>query len=125
MKPKAIPGAWKNDAGKLRYSLLDWGALAEVVAVFTYGAELYAPRGWRHVPHAEERYEDALVRHYAKYKQGERFDSESSLPHLAHVAWNALALLSFEVPKLPPLQERLSKAIRNARDLKQKREKSA
>ena len=28
---------------------------------------------------------------------GEEFDQESSLPHLAHVCWNALAILELTV----------------------------
>ena len=35
-----------------------------------------------------------------KYCTGQRIDEESGLSHLAHIAWNALALLEFEVEKI-------------------------
>ena len=33
------------------------------------------------------------MRHYLKYQAGEVMDSETKLPHLSHMAWNALAIL--------------------------------
>lgn len=38
-------------------------------------------------------YENALLRHTLAILGGERTDPESGLPHLAHIAWNAMAAL--------------------------------
>lgn len=38
---------------------------------------------------------DALYRHFLAFQRGEDTDPESGLPHMAHVAWHALALVSF------------------------------
>ena len=45
----------------------------------------------------QNRYLDALLRHLFKVFMGEETDKESSLPHLAHVCWNALAILELTV----------------------------
>lgn len=91
------PGA-KLDAGKIRLALVMSGfapALTEVGRVGTYGANKYTPNGWKDVPQAMERYQDAMLRHMTAYWGGEKDDPESHLPHLAHAAWNALAILTF------------------------------
>lgn len=57
------------------------------------GAEKYpAIDNWKRVENAEQRYTNALVRHLIKHLIGEEIDKESGLPHLQHVAWNALAI---------------------------------
>ena len=59
-------------------------ALTEQAKVLTFGATKYTPEGWREVPDAPNRYLDAAFRHLVAYSQGERYDDESGLPHLAH-----------------------------------------
>lgn len=86
----------KLDAGKSRMSLVIHGfarALKLVGEVGTYGAEKYSPNGWELVPNGVERYCDALYRHMLDYAISESADRGSGLPHLAHAAWNALAVL--------------------------------
>lgn len=86
----------KLDAGKLRAGLVlgDFSrALTEVCAVGTFGANKYTPHGWLSVPDAQERYTDAMMRHWLKDQTGEIVDPDSGLSHKAHFAWNALALL--------------------------------
>lgn len=93
------PGA-KLDAGKLRAGLVlgDFArALTEVVKVGTHGAEKYAASGWLQVPDGLTRYEDARLRHYLKRAAGESIDPDSGLLHLAHEAWNLLAVLELAV----------------------------
>jgi hypothetical protein len=88
------PGA-KLDAGKPQAGLLasDFHrALNLVIRVIDYGANKYTRSGWLRVPDAEKRYKDALYRHLLAMESEEN-DQESKLPHLAHAAWNALALL--------------------------------
>jgi hypothetical protein len=84
----------KFDGGKPRTDLLlDFGkALMSVAEVSTFGANKYAPHDWLTVEDAKPRYTAALIRHLLQ----EGNDSESGLPHLAHVAWNALAILELE-----------------------------
>jgi len=89
------PGA-KLDAGKNRCGLVIGGfsrALWQVSRVGTFGAAKYTPDGWRSVVGGVERYTDALHRHLLSEAMGEERDSESSILHAAHAAWNALARL--------------------------------
>lgn len=74
----------KDDTGKLRYDLVPFAALDEVVDVLTYGAQKYAPENWRHVPDAQTRYFAAAMRHLSRWKQGEIVDDETGCDHLAH-----------------------------------------
>lgn len=94
----------KHDAGKPRAGLmlLDFARALEAVAeVTTFGAQKYSPSGWRSVPDAEARYTDALVRHLLAWKQADgEVDEESQLLHLAHAAWNALAVLELELARM-------------------------
>jgi hypothetical protein len=87
----------KNDAGKDRWALLPIGPAREVVRVLMHGAKEYRdPEGpnYLKVDNGEERYYEALIRHLAAWwEDGERYDLESGLHHLAHVASNALILL--------------------------------
>ena len=86
----------KFDNGKPRYDLMESGfanALLEVSKITTFGAEKYAPNNWMLVEEALERYADAQGRHRNARQRGEETDPESGLPHLAHEAWNTLALL--------------------------------
>lgn len=68
-------------------------AIISVGEVGTYGANKYDDSNWKKVPNLEERYLSAMLRHYLAYKSGEIYDRESELPHLSHMAWNALAVL--------------------------------
>ena len=90
------PGA-KLDAGKIKAGVLhDFSsALLEVANVGSYGAEKYTREGWRSVPNGRQRYFDALWRHLLASRY-EAFDKESGLDHLAHAAWNLLAVLELE-----------------------------
>ena len=96
---------YKYDTGKVRAALLvqDFPrALTAVAWVSTFGAAKYAAHSWKLVPRAGERYEDALHRHILAQASGEVNDPESGLPHAAHVAWNALALLELQLRKPTP-----------------------
>lgn len=93
------PGA-KLDAGKTRLGLVlgDFARALEAVGrVGTYGANKYTDHGWLSVPKGSERYVDALYRHYLRYATGEASDKDTGLSHLAHAAWNALAVLELHL----------------------------
>ena len=97
----------KLDIGKIRLGLVLSGfstALKEVGKVGTFGANKYTDNGWQEVENAKERYTDALLRHLFAHFEGEPIDKESGLLHLAHCAWNALAILYFEVNKNKDLE---------------------
>ena len=86
----------KLDTEKPRMDLVLRGfshAIEGVADVGTYGAHKYTDDGWQSVDNGIERYLSAMIRHYLKYRQGEMYDMESELPHLSHMAWNALAVL--------------------------------
>lgn len=92
------PGA-KDDKGKpMAGVLLDFSrALQTVVDVGTYGAKKYTRTSWATVPEGSQRYLDAMMRHLlAMDVDPDGLDKETGLPHLAHVAWNALAVLELQ-----------------------------
>lgn len=91
------PGS-KLDAGKQQAGvLLDFSRALEAVAdVGTFGANKYTRLGWASVPNGEQRYTDALMRHLLKM-QREDIDPDSGLDHLAHLAWNCLAVLELRL----------------------------
>ena len=85
----------KNDAGKLRPTLVPISLIEAVAKVRQYGTEKYHdPENWRQVE--PERYRDALYRHWLAYLGGEEKDAESGLPHLWHLACNVAFLIEME-----------------------------
>jgi hypothetical protein len=91
--PELGPGV-KHDHGKTMAALLrDFSpALLQVADVGTFGAQKYARGNWLKVEDAKTRYDDALWRHLLQHGK----DPESGLDHLAHAAWNILALLTLK-----------------------------
>lgn len=85
----------KNDRkdNKPMWELLPLPMIEEVVKVFTMGAQKYGANTWQNLPDGYNRYKAALLRHLTAYDRGERKDAESGLSPLAHVAWNAIAML--------------------------------
>jgi len=86
----------KFDDGKLRYSLIPPEAMRGMAEVLTFGANKYAPNGWKTVPNAKQRYLDAAMRHLEAYRSGEILDSESELSHLKHLLCNVAFLVALE-----------------------------
>lgn len=86
----------KHDAGKPRWDLLPLRGTGAVVDVLTFGAQKYAPDGWRTVPDADDRYYAAALRHLVEWRMGRQIDPESGLTHLAHAACNLLFLAELE-----------------------------
>lgn len=90
------PGA-KLDSGKVMCALVLGGfapALMQVSEVGTLGAIKYSENGWLCVENGIRRYQDAMMRHLLKQLGGEDKDPDSGQLHAAHVAWNALAVLT-------------------------------
>jgi hypothetical protein len=89
-------GGLRYDDGKIRYDLIppEWEhALAEVM---TAGAKKYAARNWERGM-AWSKCVGCARRHLWKWLRGESYDPETGCHHLAHVAWNVLALMSYQL----------------------------
>lgn len=88
--------AIKNDRtdNKPMWELLPLGLMEHIVNVYTYGVQKYGkPGSWKLLENGYQRYKAALFRHIVAFEKGEFIDPESHLPHLAHAAWNAIAML--------------------------------
>ena len=81
----------KHDGEKPDYSLVPFSALDEVVKVLTYGAAKYDRFNWEHVE--DIRYQAAALRHISSYMQGEKYDPETGINHLAHAICSLMFLV--------------------------------
>ena len=94
-KTKTLTKDYKYDNGKLLAAIPfeDFpNGMKEMIKVCTMGAEKYSRSSWRQVENAEQRYSDAMARHFLACFV-EATDEESNLDHLAHLAWNCMALM--------------------------------
>ena len=88
--------AKKADKGKLQHSLIDPEFIEGMAEVLTYGINKYKKKdSWKTVDNAKDRYLDALIRHEMEYRKGNKFDNESEIHHLLHLAVNAMFLYYF------------------------------
>lgn len=98
--------ARRYNSGKTRHDLMSPWAIEEVAKVMTYGANKYTVKDDKGnvVDSGDRNWEKgqlwstpiaSLRRHFLAFEMGEDFDPESKLYHMAHVAWNALAILHF------------------------------
>lgn len=96
----------KRKNGKIRMELVDQGfplALMELGRVMTWANENkgYKDHDWKQLPDAENGFKGAAARHRVKFDAQRAFgnemldcvDEESGIIHLAHEAFNVLALL--------------------------------
>lgn len=84
----------KFDINKLRWDLLPYEAIEEVVKGLTYGADKYGDNNWKDVENGIERYFAALMRHLVAWRTGELIDTDSGLPHLSIAACNITMIIS-------------------------------
>lgn len=84
----------RYNEGKLRYDLFEPTAMKELAKLFTIGAQKYEPNNWMKGM-SWQSVLASMERHKEAYKQGEDYDKETGCLHMAHVAWNALALVSY------------------------------
>ncbi len=83
--------ASKFDSGKPKMSLLDPRFMIAMAVVLGFGEEKYGPANWmKGLPWSK--LIDSAERHLAMVKMGEVIDYESGMPHLAHLACNAMML---------------------------------
>lgn len=98
----------RYDNGKIRYDLMEPFAIQELAKVFTAGSRKYEDNNWL-LGMKWSKMRASLGRHLAAYDKGEDFDYDPTCPdcvagtcvihtgllHMAQVAWNALALVSY------------------------------
>ena len=88
-------GGVKKDEGKVRWSLLPWDALQEVVKVLEFGAKKYSDRNWEKGMDWDRLF-DADLRHKVDWWQKKEDNAQDSqLHHLAHSVCDGLFLLAY------------------------------
>ena len=93
MCTQATTDSKKYDQGKLRWDLLPLNLIEKVVEIYTFGAEKYGPNTWQNLEDGYNRYKAAMFRHLMEFEKGNVIDDESGKEHLAHMVWNAIAML--------------------------------
>ena len=97
-------GGLRHDTGKPRIDLVPTDALRALAEVYTkscspceeYPEGKYPARNWERGMLFSRCY-NSLMRHAIAWQDGEDHDAESGLHHMAHVAWNAFAILSYHI----------------------------
>ncbi|MEO9257050.1 MAG: dATP/dGTP diphosphohydrolase domain-containing protein, partial [Crocinitomicaceae bacterium] len=90
-----IGSALRYNSNKLRWSLVDFDALEDMVKVLDFGSKKYADNNWKKGLKTTEIFE-SIMRHLSAYMRGEEFDLESGLPHTGHILCNAMFLSYME-----------------------------
>ena len=98
----------KFDSNKPDYSLVPFGALDEVVKVLTHGAGKYDRFNWEKVE--DIRYQAAALRHISAYMQGEKYDPETGINHLAHAVCSLMFLTEFDLKSEKKVKSTVYKA---------------
>lgn len=82
---------------KLKWTLLPWVGLEEVVRVLMYGAEKHGDFGWLEGDIAENisRHYDAAFRHIIEWGDNS-LDEETGRSHLAHAVCRLLFIITIE-----------------------------
>ena len=92
-------GGLRFDTGKNRLDLLPPEWIWGLGQVTTRGSIKYVERNWeRGMPWSKVL--GPLLRHVWKFVCGERYDPETGCHHLSMVAWNALALMSYDLRQI-------------------------
>lgn len=107
MENKKNEGLRFNE-GKTRFDLLEPYAIEQLAKVFTYGAKKYAPNNWLKGQDWSKMIA-SMKRHINEFEKGNDYDfdptctdcatggctNHTGLFHMAHAAWNAMALVSY------------------------------
>lgn len=86
----------RYDAGKNRLDLIPPEWIWELGKVLTAGANKYADRNWE-LGMRWSKVVGPIERHFNRFLRGEQLDKETGCHHSAHIAWNALALFSYDI----------------------------
>jgi len=95
------------NAGKLKWSLVDFESLEPMVQVLEYGAKKYSAHNWKRGLKTTEVCE-SLLRHLFAYLNGEDVDAESNCSHIGHIQCNAM-FLAYMVKHRPDLDDRFKR----------------
>ena len=90
----------KYDDKKLRWDLLPYAEIEDVVKILTHGAKKYGDENWKEVKGGRWRYLAAAMRHIVTWKKGEIVDRDTGVSHLAHAVCCLLFLMWID--KKPP-----------------------
>ncbi len=94
---KVVEEGRRYDVAKVRTDLMQWVGVLEVLKVGTFGASKYEDNNWRKGM-KWMRFIAACLRHIFRWVVlREARDRQSDCHHLAHAAWNLLALVEFEL----------------------------
>lgn len=88
--------AGRFSEGKTRHDLVAPWALNEIARVYTYGTIKYDDDNWWKGLRWKKDVFGCILRHIWAWFRGEINDDESGLHHLAHAAWNCMALIEYE-----------------------------
>lgn len=89
----------RYNEGKPRVDLIPGDALLSLGDVFAMGAEKYGERNWE-LGMKWTTVLASMLRHTYKFMIGQDRDEESGLLHTQHIAWNALALLTYQLREI-------------------------
>ena len=77
---------YKQDAEKLKLTLVDPDFIEEFTKVLMYGANKYDENSWKYIFNAKERTVNSILRHLLEIRKGNEVDKESGYPHILHAA---------------------------------------
>lgn len=114
MSPNEEEKALRFNDDKLEISLVPPEWIEQLAKVLMKGAAKYSRDNWKksqgtsdHDTFRQKRI-DAGLRHVLAYQRGEQFDPEkvsgtthNDTRHLAHAAWNFLAVMSYDLSPYP------------------------
>lgn len=83
-------------SGKNRFDLVPPWSMDQIAQVYTYGTRKYDDDNWWKGLRWKRDVLGCIFRHVWKWVRGEKWDDESGLHHLAHAAWNCIALMEYE-----------------------------
>lgn len=92
MKKKKVE-ALRYNKGKLRWSMMDFKSVEDMIRVLEFGAKKYHRDNWRLGLKYTEVI-DSLMRHLNEIMAGNDTDEETGLPHAAHIMCNSMFLSS-------------------------------
>ena len=94
-----VMSANRDNKTKLKLHLMPPEWEIELSKVFNQGAEKYSEHNWlKGMPYSW--CVSSAKRHLNKFLLGEAHDPETGCHHLAHAAWNLLAIISYEKRKV-------------------------
>jgi hypothetical protein len=79
----------KQSLNKVPYNFIAPIFLEDFALVLEFGAKKYEPYNWTKGLELEE-ISASIMRHLAQIRKGEFIDTETNLPHAAHIACNAM-----------------------------------